>query len=93
MIVPQNKKQDILHYVHDIPSAGHLGVYKALEKLKTGLCWPNMKEYVEKYCRSCDRCFAQKPKKETTRNIYLRRTCGKGSCRYIWTTSTYKVRE
>jgi hypothetical protein len=26
-----------------------------------------MKEYVEKYCRSCDRCFAQKPKKETNR--------------------------
>jgi hypothetical protein len=38
MIVPQSKKQDILHYFHDIPSAGHLGVDKILEKLKTGFC-------------------------------------------------------
>jgi hypothetical protein len=67
MIVPQSKKQDILHYFHDIPSAGHLGVDKILEKLKTGFYWPNMKDYVQKYCRSCDRCFAQKPKKETNK--------------------------
>ena len=26
-----------------------------------------MKEYVQEYCRSSDRCFAQKPKKETNR--------------------------
>jgi hypothetical protein len=24
MVVPQSKKRDILHYFHDIPSAGHL---------------------------------------------------------------------
>jgi hypothetical protein len=67
MIVPQSNKQDILHYFHDIPSAGDLGVDKTLEKLKTGFYWPNMKDYVQKYCRSCDRCFAQKPNKETNR--------------------------
>ena len=97
MIVPQSKKQDILYYFHDIPSAGHLGVDKTLEKLKTGFYWPNMKDYVQKYCRTCDRYFAQKPKKRnkrgTTRNIYLRRTYEKGTCRYFWTTSTYKTRE
>ena len=95
MIVPQSKKQDILHYVHDIPSAGHLGVDKTLEKLKTEFYWPNMKDYVQKYCRSCDRCFAQKPKKETNRaplGTYIRRTYGQGSCRYYWTTSTFKTR-
>jgi hypothetical protein len=26
-----------------------------------------MKDHVQKYCCSCDRCFAQKPKKETNR--------------------------
>jgi hypothetical protein len=59
MIVPQSKKKDILHYFHDIPSAGHLGVDKTLEKLKTGYYWPNMKDYAQRYCRSCDRipCF------------------------------------
>jgi hypothetical protein len=55
MIVPQSKKQDILHYFHDIPSAGHIGVDKTLEKLKTGFYCPNMKNYVQRYYRSCDR--------------------------------------
>jgi hypothetical protein len=71
MIVPQSRKQDILHYFHDIPSAGYIGVDKTLEKLKTGFYWLNMKDYVQKYCRSRDRCFAQKPKKQKTNRAPL----------------------
>lgn len=67
MIVPENMKQELLHYFHDIPTAAHLGVDKTLEKLKEGFYWPNMKEYVQNYCRSCDKCFARKPKKELNR--------------------------
>jgi hypothetical protein len=40
MIVPQSKKQNILHYFHDIPSAGHLGVDKTLESLKQDFTGP-----------------------------------------------------
>ncbi|CAC5418988.1 unnamed protein product [Mytilus coruscus] len=67
MIVPKSRTQDLLHYFHDVPSAAHLGVDKTLEKLKNGFYWPNMKEYVQAYCRSCDGCFARKPKKESTK--------------------------
>jgi hypothetical protein len=45
MIVPQSKTQDILHYSREIPSAGHLGVDKTLEKLKIGF-------YILKSCGS-----------------------------------------
>ncbi|CAG2220993.1 Retrovirus-related Pol polyprotein from transposon 17.6,Retrovirus-related Pol polyprotein from transposon 297 [Mytilus edulis] len=67
MIVPKSRTQELLHYFHDVPSAAHLGVDKTLEKLKNGFYWPNMKEYVQAYCRSCDSCFARKPKKESTK--------------------------
>ncbi|CAC5422836.1 unnamed protein product [Mytilus coruscus] len=67
MIVPKSRTQELLHYFHDVPSAAHLGVDKTLEKLKNGCYWPNMKEYVQVYCRSCDSCFARKPKKESTK--------------------------
>ncbi|CAG2220985.1 unnamed protein product [Mytilus edulis] len=67
MIVPKSRTQDLLHHFHDVPSAAHLGVDKTLEKLKNGFYWPNMKEYVQAYCRSCDSCFARKPKKESTK--------------------------
>ncbi|CAG2192921.1 unnamed protein product [Mytilus edulis] len=66
MIVPKSRTQELLHYFHDVPSAAHLGVDKTLEKLKNGFYWPNMKEYVQAYCRSFDSCFARKPKKEST---------------------------
>ncbi|CAC5420431.1 Transposon Ty3-I Gag-Pol polyprotein,Transposon Ty3-G Gag-Pol polyprotein [Mytilus coruscus] len=67
MIVPKSRTQELLHYFHDVPSAAHLGVDKILEKLKNGFYWPNMKEYVQAYCRSCDSWFARKPKKESTK--------------------------
>ncbi|CAC5404170.1 unnamed protein product [Mytilus coruscus] len=67
MIVPKSRTQELLHYFHDVPSAAHLGVDKTLKKLKNGFYWPNMKEYVQAYCRSCDSCFARKPKKESTK--------------------------
>ncbi|CAG2257611.1 unnamed protein product [Mytilus edulis] len=74
MIVPKSRTQELLHYFHDVPSAAHLGVDKTLEKLKNGFYWPNMKEYVQAYCRSCDSCFARKPKKESTK-APLEATC------------------
>ncbi|CAC5375541.1 unnamed protein product [Mytilus coruscus] len=72
MIVPKSRPQELLHYFHDVPSAAHLGVDKTLEKLKNGFYWPNMKEYVQANCRSCDSCFARKPKKESTIFGYIR---------------------
>ena len=66
MIVSQSKKQDILHYVHDIPSAGHLGDDKTLEKLKTELYWPNMKDYVQEYCAHVIDALHKNQKKKQT---------------------------
>ena len=67
MLLPEVKKQEVMKYFHDLPSAGHLGVDKTLEKLKISFYWPNMRETVQEYCRSCDKCFARKPKKQTNK--------------------------
>jgi hypothetical protein len=45
----------------DVPTAGHLGIDKTLEKIKQHFYWPSMKDYVTKYCNSCDSCAARKP--------------------------------
>jgi hypothetical protein len=34
MLVPESLKEDILKLYHDVPTAGHLGVDKYLEKIK-----------------------------------------------------------
>ena len=61
MIVPESLKEEILELYHDVPTAGHLGIYKTLEKIKQHLYWPSMKNYVTKYCNFCDSCAARKP--------------------------------
>ena len=60
LIVPDTMKADLLKYMHDIPSAGHLGVDKTLEKVKKAFYWPRMKSDVHSYCQECDHCAARK---------------------------------
>jgi len=67
LILPRDKRKEVLRYCHDIPTAGHLGVEKTVAKVKENFYWPCMKEFIENYCRECDRCFARKPKKEHIR--------------------------
>lgn len=64
LIVPAAKRLDLLKYMHDLPSSGHLGIDKTFERLKNGFYWPGMKEYVKNYCKSCHHCSARKPSRK-----------------------------
>jgi hypothetical protein len=65
MLLPESLKEDILKLYHDVPSAGHLGIDKYLEKIKQHLYWSSIKDYVTKYCNSYDSCAARKPSRST----------------------------
>ena len=67
MLVPESLKEEILKFYHDVPTAGHLGIDKTLEKIKQHFYWPSMKDYVTKYCNSCDSCAARKPTRSTNK--------------------------
>ncbi|KAK3100422.1 hypothetical protein FSP39_019732 [Pinctada imbricata] len=60
LVVPNSMKEEVLKSHHDIPSAGHLGVDKTYERLKTGYYWPGMKEYVDTYCKECPKCISKR---------------------------------
>jgi hypothetical protein len=60
LIVPLTKRDEIIKYSHDIPSAGHLGLEKSLHRLKQSFYWPGMKEDVHKYITKCDKCACRK---------------------------------
>ena len=49
-LVPESLNEDILKFSHDVPTAGHQGIDKYLEKIKQHFHWPSMKDYVAKYC-------------------------------------------
>jgi hypothetical protein len=60
MLVPESLKEEIKTFYHDVPTVGHLGIDKTLEKIKQHFYWPSIKDYVTEYCNSCESCAACK---------------------------------
>jgi RNase H-like domain found in reverse transcriptase/Reverse transcriptase (RNA-dependent DNA polymerase)/Integrase zinc binding domain/Chromo (CHRromatin Organisation MOdifier) domain/Integrase core domain len=60
--VPNNDsiKLKILKSRHDSVTAGHPGQAKTLELVTRDYFWPNMRQFVNKYTRSCDTCSRTK---------------------------------
>ena len=60
IVVPEELKNYFLFKNHDIPSAGHRGWRKTLERLKRIAYWVGMASDVKEYCKSCERCMQAK---------------------------------
>ena len=59
-ILPANLRGEALSHNHDIPSAGHLGPNKTLDRLRNESYWVNMAQDVEYHCRNCTKCQQSK---------------------------------
>ncbi|KAJ1526799.1 hypothetical protein ONE63_008370 [Megalurothrips usitatus] len=64
-LVPQEARLDALARSHDAPTSGHGGAFRTLERLRAKAYWPNMKEDVDRYVKSCATC--QRVKKSRDR--------------------------
>jgi hypothetical protein len=53
-------KRGVIHFYHDTPSAGHLGITNTYALAKRDFWWPNMKQDVEEYVKGCGACQANK---------------------------------
>ena len=53
-------KQLIMSECHDVPTSGHLGYKKTLERVRSGFQWRGMAKDVQSYCASCPTCMASK---------------------------------
>lgn len=52
----------ILRQFHDLPSAGHQGSRRTLEKICRDYFWPSIREDTIRYVTSCDSCQRHKPR-------------------------------
>ena len=59
-VVPTELRKDLIHENHDLPTAGHAGVFKTFERLATRYYWPKMRTSVSRYVRNCVTCAAHK---------------------------------
>ena len=60
IMVPNEFKEAFLHHHLNLPSAGHLGRLKTLEKLKEVPYWVGMAVKTQEYCKSCNSCMKAK---------------------------------
>ena len=54
--LPESFVPQVLHVLHNSPSAGHIGVSKTLEKVRRRFYWHGMCEDVENHIRRCSPC-------------------------------------
>lgn len=60
--IPVEAREELLHFAHDAPTAGHYGVEITLRKLERVAWWPGMKRYVDRYVKECGICARSKPR-------------------------------
>ena len=63
LYIPRNPGliADILHWFHDVPWCGHLGIEKTKELVSRQFFWPSLASDVQEYVLSCVKCQANKP--------------------------------
>lgn len=75
-ILPVSLRQQALSRNHNLPTAGHQGPDKTLQRLRHEAYWVGMAQDVESHCRQCTRCQQSKlptPRKAPLRNIPIGR--------------------
>ena len=56
IVVPRSERVRLLRWAHEVPSAGHVGSKKVLERLKRHFTWPGIRKEVQDFCRGCGPC-------------------------------------
>ncbi|KAF8778942.1 Transposon Ty3-G Gag-Pol polyprotein like [Argiope bruennichi] len=59
LILPKRRVSTVLKELHGSPTGGHFGVTKTLQKVRERFYWNNVRNDVEKWCRTCDPCAAR----------------------------------
>lgn len=77
LVVPVDKRQDVIKQCHDPPTSGHFGFYKTLARLQEEYYWPKMSKDVMKYVRQCYVCGSQKCSSEGRIGLMGKQKCAK----------------
>ncbi|KAK8756781.1 hypothetical protein V5799_000517 [Amblyomma americanum] len=60
LVVPQRLRSSVLAELHDLPTAGHLGVSRTYDRVRRRFFWPGLYRSVRRYVASCDLCQRRK---------------------------------
>ena len=60
LLLPKKLREEVLYQLHEIPTAGHLGIAKTLHRVRQRYYWVGCHQDVQQWCKSCDACAARK---------------------------------
>ena len=58
IVVPEPLRRDIFSAYHAAPTAGHMGPYKTLNRIRLCFFWPKVRTDVFDWCHQCAHCIA-----------------------------------
>ena len=64
-IIPLKQRRQVLKYAHGIRASGHLGVTKALNRIRQRFYWPGLQNDVRAYVTGCEKCAKRKGSNRT----------------------------
>ena len=60
LVVPETWRNDIVKMFHADPGAGHMGVKRTVERIRSRAYWPRVTETVKRFCERCEQCQKKK---------------------------------
>ena len=61
LVVPKSKVPEVLRENHDLPTSGHYGVEKTVQRIATNFYWPTLHRDVANHIKTCLTCQRYKP--------------------------------
>ena len=61
-VVPEELVNEILTFMHNDKTAGHLGIEKLTGKIRVRFYWPGWQRAIKQWCKTCEACAAYKIK-------------------------------
>ena len=61
LVIPKQMVDEVLSYLHNAPTAGHLGVSRTIASVRYRFYWPCYQADIMKWIKQCDLCASRKP--------------------------------
>lgn len=61
LVAPKSIRREIMQYLHNAKTSGHLGRERTLHSIRNRFYWPGMTDDVARWCQTCQPCSKKKP--------------------------------
>lgn len=75
LVVPSHLRRTVLAQLHDVPTAGHLGVSRTYDRVRRRFFWPGLYRDVCRYIAACDLCQRRKSRPHSLLAAFNHLTC------------------